>query len=336
VLNQPSSINNESSVAMYSRPYVAKGTHPIETGRYLLPTNEIVRMYDTISQWITNRSPGGMIYGRPRLGKSRAITYLTYELPDEFGDNLPIFTLKCRQYKQPSESSFFEDLLNDVGHAMPFSGKANIKRDRLYRYFVEKAERSAQKRIILFIDDAQRLFEIHYGWLMDIYNELDSAGISMTVILVGQEELVHQRSAFIQAKKAQIIGRFMVHEYKFKGIKDVDDMAACLAGYDHVSEYPENSGWSFTRFYFPEGFDQGYRLENCAKELFHIFTDLRKEHRLTKATEIPMQYLTLTVETALRHFGASGENTRWLTQEQWKRAIHHSGYIEAESYQGVV
>lgn len=103
---------------------------------------------------------------------------------------------------------------------------------------------------------------------MDIYNELDSAGISMTVILVGQEELVHQRSAFIQAKKAQIIGRFMIHEYKFKGVTDIKDMTVCLAGYDNVSEYPINSGWSFTRYYFPEIFDQGHRLHHCAKELF--------------------------------------------------------------------
>jgi len=334
-MNQPGHIENSYTESLL-RPYVAKGTHPIESGRYLLPTNEIVRMYDTVAQWITNRSPGGMIYGRPRLGKSRAITYLTYALPNEFGDQLPIFTMKCRQYKQPNENSFFEDLLNDVGHAMPFNGKANVKRDRLYRYFMETAERSTQKRIILFIDDAQRLFEIQYGWLMDIYNELDSAGISMTAILVGQEELVHQRSAFIQAKKAQIIGRFMVHEYKFKGITDVEDMAACLAGYDIVSEYPENSGWSFTRFFFPEGYNKGFRLENFAKELFSMFTNLRKENGLTKATEIPMQYLTLTVENALRYFGANGEDVHWLTDEQWKASITKSGYIEAEIFQDVV
>ncbi|SFE24422.1 AAA domain-containing protein [Paenibacillus algorifonticola] len=336
MVNQPSPIEKSSALSP-PRPYVAQGTHPIETGRYLLPTNEIIRMYDTVAQWITNRSPGGMIYGRPRLGKSRAITYLSYELPNEFGNHLPIFTMKCRQYKQPSESSFFEDILNDVGHALPFNGKANLKRDRLYRYFVEKAERSAQKRIILFIDDAQRLFEIQYGWLMDIYNELDSSGISMTVILVGQEELVHQRSAFIQAKKAQIIGRFMVHEFNFKGIVDADDMAVCLSGYDNISEYPENSGWSFTRYFFPDGFDHhGCRLENCAKDLFSIFTNLRKEHGLTRATEIPMQYLTLTVENALRHFGANGEDLHWLNNEQWKSSITSSGYIEAETYHEVV
>ncbi len=58
---------------------------------------------------------------------------------------------------------------------------------------------------------------------MDIYNQLDKHNISMTVILVGQEELIHQRSAFIQSGKMQIIGRFMIHECKFSGIKNVEE-----------------------------------------------------------------------------------------------------------------
>src|SRR5690606_14475931 len=102
-----------------------------------------------------------------------------------------------------------------VNHALPYSGKASLKRDRLFKFLLERAEVSSHQRVILFVDDAQRLFELHYGWLMDLYNELDHAGISMTVILVGQEELIHQLSSFIQGKKAQIVGRFMVPEHKF-------------------------------------------------------------------------------------------------------------------------
>lgn len=319
------------------RPLVPKGSHPIETGRYLIATNEIIRMYHTVTQWIENRSPGGIIYGRPRLGKTKAIHYLMVDLPSEFGKYLPVFFMCCRQYKQPNENVFFEDLLKDVGHGLPASGKPNVKRDRLLKFFLERVESSGQKRIVLFIDDAQRLFEIQYDWLMDIYNELDRAGASMTVILVGQEELIHQRSAFIQARKAQIIGRFMVHEHKFTGIKNLVDLSACLSGYDTKSEYPKESGWSFTRYYFPEAFFmKEFRLEQCAEDLYDVFKSLRQEAGLMKQTEIPMQYLTLTVEYALRRFGVNGEDVEWLTRTHWKEAIKQSGYIEAEMYQEVV
>lgn len=39
------------------RPYIPKGTHPVETGKYLISTNEIDRMYQTVLQWIGNRIP---------------------------------------------------------------------------------------------------------------------------------------------------------------------------------------------------------------------------------------------------------------------------------------
>src|SRR3569833_106785 len=148
------------------RPSVPKGTHPIETGRYLLATNEIDRMYELVSQWIDNRSPGGIVHGRPRLGKSRAINYLMHTLPEDFGERLPMFLMTCRQYKNSNESIFFEDLLRDSGHPLSASGKANVKRDRLLKYYLERAESSGLNRIILFIDDAQRLAEIQYGWFM--------------------------------------------------------------------------------------------------------------------------------------------------------------------------
>jgi hypothetical protein len=318
------------------RPFIPKGSHPIETGRYLLATNEIIRLHQTVSRWIENRAPGGIIYGRPRLGKTRAINYLMHDLPSEFGKQMPIFHMCCRQYKNPNESSFFEDILKDIGHALPSTGKANQKRDRVLRFLLECGEASGQHRIVLFIDDAQRLFEIQYGWLMDIYNELDRAGISLTVILVGQTELIHQRSAFLQAKKAQIIGRFMVHEYKFTGIKSIHDIRACLIGYDSISEFPQDSGWSFVRYFFPEAFETGFRLENCAEDILHAFAALRQEEGLLKAIEIPMQYFTLTVEYVLRRFGVNGDFTSSITVNHWKEAILNSGYIQAEIFQDVV
>ncbi len=66
------------------RPYVPKGSHPVENGRYLIATNEIDRLFESICQWIDNRAPGAIVYGRPRLGKSKAIDYIMKILPDEY------------------------------------------------------------------------------------------------------------------------------------------------------------------------------------------------------------------------------------------------------------
>lgn len=153
---------------IFIRPKVAPGMHPIETTRYLLGTPVIINFYDAVCCWIDNRTPGGMIYGRPRLGKTKAIHYLAQVLPERFGKKMPIFLLPCRDYRAASEAIFFEDLLRAAGHAIIERGKASAKRDRLREFLAEKVAASEQNRLILFVDEAQKLHEHQYKWLIDL------------------------------------------------------------------------------------------------------------------------------------------------------------------------
>lgn len=332
MLNNIEVYEPRDTVASIIRPYVSKGTHPVETGRYLIPTTMIYNVYKQIKKWIEIRSPGAIFYGRPRIGKTKAIEYICKILPYEFGTSLPTFHICSVESNSISEDNFFSHLLEQVGHTQYQSGKAYVKRDRLIKYLIQKGELSDQKRIILFIDDAQRFQPRHYEWLMDIYNQVDRYGISMTVILVGQEELMYQKSSFINSKKLQIVGRFMVHEYRFTGAEDVEDIRNCLIGYDEGSEFPIGSGWSFTRYFFPEAFEAGYRLENCAEDIYKIFLDLRQDSRI-KNKDIPMIYLALSIEYVLKVFGANGANEPWITNAHWKEAIEYSGYVQSEKSQ---
>lgn len=316
------------------RPIIPKHSHPVETGRYLLATNEIDRLYQKVSQCITNRSPGAIIYGRPRLGKTRALNYLLLILPESF-EKIPIYFITSRRYKNPNENIFFEDLLKDIGHGIPYAGKANVKRERLLKYLVEKTNTTGLNRLIFLIDDAQHLHGIHYEWLMDLDNELDRHGISLTVFLFGQKELEDQRSVFLATGKQQIIGRFMVQQFQFSGIKTLEDLKECLISYDEHSEHPAGTDVSFTHYYFPHVFMQGFRLADYAETLFHLFENIRKEAGLRGKMEIPMQYLTLSVEYVLKNFGYDNECLSSITVNQWAEAIESSGYIDAEIIQNI-
>ncbi|MGG3871114.1 ATP-binding protein [Brevibacillus laterosporus] len=313
-----------------TRPYIPSGSHPVEEQAYIIPSNEILRMYQTVCRWIKYRSPGGIIYGRPRLGKTRAIEYLIRILPGEFGENLPVYHIRTLHQKMPNENSFYETLLEDIGHSVPFTGKANIKRSRLCKFLIEKGDLSRQKRIVLFVDEAQCLHEIQYGWLMDVYNQLDQNRIAMTVILVGQLELIHRRSLFIETNRHQIVGRFMVHEYLFSGVKNKEDLRICLHCFDETTEFPERSNWSYTRYFFPEAFALGRRLVDFTDELYELFKSLRQQSKIKGPLEIPMQYLITTIEYVLLEFGANGQNVKWMTKSIWEEAIYASGYLLAE------
>ena len=98
------------------------------------------------------------------------------------------------------------------------------------------------------------------------------------------------------------------------------------------SEYPPESGFSFTRYYFPSAFESDLRLENYAPIVSQAFKEVREEAQLPLTREIPMQYFCRTVEFVLTHFGTLEELSTDLSLAQWKEAIKQSGYIDAEHY----
>jgi len=311
---------------------IQHGLHPIENGQYILPTKEVMRLMNTLKQIVINRLPGMIVHGRPRLGKSWAVKFASKHLPDEVGAPVPIFLSSCKQYRVPNEEKFYLDLLNDFKFPFPAKRKPADMRRQIVNLMLEKGERSVLRRVVLVIDEAQRLAEWQFNCLIDIYNELDRENIGMSVVSVGQEELLSRRSFFLEQKKAQIIGRFMTHEHHFHGIQTKEDIALCLHCYDEISEFPDNSGWSYTRYFFPEAYQEGSRLEHFTQDLYNLFIEIRREYGLAKDFEIPMEYFAYTVENALKIYGANGKQSKWLTLNQLKEAIKISGYIESEIY----
>lgn len=89
----------------------------------------------------------------------------------------------------------------------------------------------------------------------------------MFTFLVGQEELLAQKIRLLLARKSQIVARVRVEELAFQCMRDADEVATCLQGYDRTV-YPEGSQWTFSRFYLPASFDTGYRLVDDAHRLW--------------------------------------------------------------------
>ncbi|HBB89503.1 MAG TPA: ATP-binding protein [Blastocatellia bacterium] len=316
----------------YVRPQIAPHSHPIETTHYVLATNPMDDFCQTILRWTRQRCAGGLIYGAPRRGKTRAVRYLVSVLPELLGISVPIISFTCRDYKQASEGIFFQDLLKGVGHLLPEKGSPSAKRDRLIEFLAEKVQSSGQDRLILIIDEAQKLHETHYKWLIDVHNELDARDISLVVLLVGQDELAHQYSAFKLAKKTQILGRFMVNQFCFHGILSAADVGTCLKGYDKESEYPDDSGWSFTRYYFPAAFQNGFRLEKFKDVVWQAFKETKGQHGLPGPPEIPMYYFCRSVESVLTEFSSLEEDEPLLSLRTWQQAVINSGFVDAERY----
>ncbi|MDQ8739160.1 ATP-binding protein [Paenibacillus sp. LHD-38] len=311
------------------RPTITPGTHPIEQGQYILPTLEINRLMEKIIQIIKDGGPGMIVYGRPRLGKTRATIFAVSYLPAELETLIPIFVADCKSYKVPSAEKFYRDMLHDFFFRFETKKDEVVLRSPIVNLMHEKGERSNLRRVVLIMDEAQKMTEWQYNCLIDISNQLMRKMIRMTIISIGQEQLVDRRSFFIANQKAHIVGRFMPKEYEFKGIRSVEELEYVLQSYDE-SEYPTDSGWYFTRFFFPESYDEGKRLKDFGKLLFNLFLEIRQEFGITGKMELPMEYVAFTIENALKTYGANGMGGDWLSMLEWRDAISRSGYIDSE------
>lgn len=314
-----------------TRPEIKFKTHPVFTGSYSINTNAISGLYEDVTKWIDNRMPGGIIYGRPRIGKTRAIRFLMDMLKEDYGKELPTYVLNMTIHK-PNENFLYSAMLKDMGHDLTIRGNAIDKKNRIVSLLMERAITTNLKLVILFIDEANYLYEQDFIWLMDIHNRLERFGIRLTTLLVGTKDIILLKSYFIKSNKQQIVGRFMIHEHHFLGVRSISDLQICLAAYDFGAEYPEDSGWTYTRFFFPEAFENGYTLNTEAATLYECFQNVMRENKFNREFEIPMQYVTLTIDICLRKYGADGLAFTWITASEWKESIIDSGFIEAENY----
>lgn len=310
----------------FIRPQIPKDCHPVQAGGYVISTPSVYEMGNEISEWLDLRQSGGMIYGPPRMGKTSAIKYIGRKLLYDFGGNLPIVTFECQSHSIAREGEFFTEFLHAVGHALAHKGNIPERRERLYQHLRSLAERNMHRRLVIFLDEAQKLQKDHYAWLVDISNYLERAKVVPTFILVGQQELANRRNAMVIAKQFQVVGRFMVNTHQFAGISSAKEVQVCLHAYDEQSEYPEGSGWSYSRFYFPVAYEHGWRLEGQAENVWKAFMEAREEGQLPGAPQIPMKFLTAAIEYVLRRYENLLDIEPHLSLQIWREAIKKSQY----------
>lgn len=282
--------------------------HPLNTRRYTVPTPMILALVAIISAWIKNGITGAYIEGDPRRGKTKARRLICVLLQKIF-PRLPVFSMIARLYVHPSERVFFGDLLRAFKHSLYSEGTAAQRRDRLVEGIVNAAQSAGQEKVVLLIDQAHRLMELHYDWLVDLHDELSERGIELFVFLFGQKELSTIAEELKRAGKTQILGRFLVDHVQFFGIRTKKDLKLCLTCYDESCRFPEDTDWTFTRYCLPQLFERGWRLADLTEAFWKAFEDVHRRSSARSRLEIPMQHFVRTVERLLIEFegGAKGE-----------------------------
>lgn len=310
----------------YIRP-IAVEQHPVIQHQYIVPTPSIDALMQKVKRLVRMHTPGAVIYAYPRFGKTYGIRYVKNALQ---GDYPGVVCLSCgtEAKKTPSEDAFFTTLLEAAGHLGALTGSVTRKRRRLTERIAELVDASGYNWFVIFADEAQRLEVMEYEWLRDVHDCLERKGIRMITLLVGQPQLLNQKTAFRQSNHTQIILRFMIAEMRFDGLADADTAATCLQGYDDAI-HPPATPWTYTRFFFPQAYDNGFRLVDEALALWEAFQRAHNSARINVPMEIPMQYFAHAVEIALESNMKYDSPTFRFKPEMWNEAVAESLFIEA-------
>jgi hypothetical protein len=148
-------------------------------------------------------------------------------------------------------------------------------------------------------------------------------------ILVGQPQLLHQKTSLRQSNHTQIILRFMIAEMRFNGLLSAEDIATCLAGYDEA-KFPNKSDWTYTRFFFPVAYANGLRLVDQADAVWNAFCRAHEKARFDFAIEIPMQYFARAVEIALTENSKNDSKNFKFSPSIWDVAVEDCSYAAAQ------
>ena len=294
--------------------------------QYTIPTKSILDLQYKVEEWISMNDCGAIIYGESRVGKTRAIRYISLHLKEKYSLQLPIYTFTATDHVS-TQTTFYSSLLTAIGHEEPHKGTAVQMRQRLVNRIIVNALDTKYRRAILFIDEAYLLSDKEYLWLIDIYNELNLQDILFTVFLFGTRELKQQKAAYISAGKKQIVLRFMVNEFEFIGITSQRDAAICLASIDKpIRISSSKDDIILSQLFFPLAYADGIRLTSCAEELWDAFRQVKIKNNIS-SDQILMKHFMDAVFYCFKRYGIYGKALYQPTAEEWIESIVGSGFV---------
>jgi len=159
--------------------------------------------------------------------------------------------------------------------------------------------------------------------------------VRVVAILFGQPELASLRSVLRESHRGDILGRFMSRFYAFDGISSATELSEVMRCYDDPAEfeYPLKSECSFSRFFFPQAYSQGWRLASSAQDLWECF---REEARTRLSTSSQVQKLSVGMEWvagALQYVLTTYvdfDRVHFVfSREHWRDAVRSCGFADS-------
>lgn len=300
---------------------------PTSKRNYEIISPMMTQMSDIIIDEVQRQSSGTAFWGAPRSGKSRATRYAIAEVRKKFPTVTCVVAVMVTR-RITSDTRFFKGLSDDFNIGTPLKGDGDDMRSALVQQFLIHCTETHDPRVLIILDEAQRLTIKEYSYLIDLTNHMEKQGISPTVILSGQPELLEEREELIKKKRKDVIGRYLENPIAFSGVSNESDLKNILVQFDDATrmQYPADSMQCITAAYAPHLYKSGFRLGNCATPFWSAIEESAAS--LLAQPIIGMHSLTKAIEMALVELSSSDEIKIASIKSWWKPVLQDSGYLK--------
>jgi len=270
--------------------------HPIFRRDYDVLTSVIKDAYGIIREYVLLRRTGLFLYARPRTGKTRCANITKHLLNLEF-ENCQVVRFSADLRGQAkNDSAIVIDILESESQFIPKRSSYRELMTKLIIYIKTRLDSLEGDQFVLMIDEMQMLSEQDFRVLMVLHNKLELIGIKMTTIGFAQPEILERRSAMFVTKSHNLIARFLSEPIRFEGCCSKSDLKFILNAYDCDKVYPEGSGCTYTAFFLPEAYENGFRLASHTSVIWGALEDAASE---IIEGGVPMEHTTMTIENIL-------------------------------------
>lgn len=327
-------VNATSPTTNSTATFLTSMKMQILSGRgFQIRTGPAQALYEAVLRWIQCGMLGGMVYGQSRLGKTSAIRWVCKHLSDMFGF-IRFIEVPIRTQKFYSETGFFEYLMQCCGLKEASSGqRATQRRNTLHQYILAQAERSPLRMVIIVFDEAQDIAHLNLKWIQNIANELETHGVRLFVLLVGQPELSELKTQSISVGAEHFVGRYMVCSHPFEGIRSEPQLAEVFAAYDATIFPPKgkrNPGALRVKDHFlSPDLAQRIDLQQLASSFWPAFENIWKLQKPSVQMEIPMHYVTSSLMFCLEDMSKLPADVTEIPTTLIKNSADLSGFRES-------
>lgn len=302
--------------------------HPVVTRDYSLFTPAIHDMVDSIAGWLDDQVDGATIYGPSRYGKSSAVdNWLPQLLSERHGGYVPmVIWSHIDAGSQNSMGRFYAHLLDASRHPLARSVKSPLDRQRmLIERWIWMAHQGGGHFMVLVVDEAQSMSQREWIWLVELHSTLEKLRVRLCVFSVASLQFFDEPTGMALSGGAHVAARFMLESKRFHGVRSVDELRYVLNGYDGSTEWPLNSGVSFTAGLAPKAWAEGFRMANQAEALMRALND-----SLDNNYDGPQDFPMRTIAQVSRHVLlriAGGADWRVTTSDSsWLKLVSQSSH----------